>query len=633
MSDAIKHECGIALLRLKKPLQFYTDKYGTAFYGLNKMYLLMQKQHHRGQDGAGMANIKLDIEPGKKYISRIRSNDSQPIRDVFAKVMSRFSELEKSEPEKLMDSAFLKDNFAFTGEVFLGHLRYGTFGGNSIENCHPFLRQNNWMTRNLVLAGNFNLTNVDELFSLLVELGQHPKEKADTVTAMEKIGHFLDEENQVLFERFKAQGYSNVQISELIAKHLDVQRVLSRASREWDGGYAMAGMFGHGDAFVVRDPNGIRPAFFFEDDEVVVVASERTPIQSAFYVQAEQIQEIPAGQALIIKKDGQTSLKEIRVSEKTAPCSFERIYFSKGNDKDIYFERQQLGRNVVPAILKAVNHELDNTVFSFIPNTAETAFYGMIKELEDAANRKKIDELTKLGNAITPEQIEKIILTRTRIEKIALKDVKLRTFITQDSARDEMVSSVYDVTHGAVIPHQDHLVVIDDSIVRGTTLKKSILRILDRLHPKTIIIVSSAPQIRFPDCYGIDMAKMGDFIAFQACVALHNERGTTSVLDLVYQKCKEQIHLPKEQVKNYVKEVYEPFTVDEINDKIAELLTPNDIQARVKIIYQTIEGLHHACPDHQGDWYFTGNYPTPGGNKVVNQAFINYMEGRNERAY
>jgi amidophosphoribosyltransferase len=633
MSDAIKHECGIALLRLKKPLQFYTDKYGTAFYGLNKMYLLMQKQHHRGQDGAGMANIKLDIEPGKKYISRIRSNDSQPIRDVFAKVMSRFSELEKSDPEKLKDSAFLKDNFAFTGEVFLGHLRYGTFGGNSIENCHPFLRQNNWMTRNLVLAGNFNLTNVDELFSLLVELGQHPKEKADTVTAMEKIGHFLDEENQVLFERFKSQGYSNVQISDLIAKHLDVQRVLSRASREWDGGYAMAGMFGHGDAFVVRDPNGIRPAYFYEDDEVVVVASERTPIQSAFHVQAEEIREIPAGQGLIIKKDGQTSLKEIRVSEKTAPCSFERIYFSKGNDKDIYFERQQLGRNVVPAIIEAVNHELDNTVFSFIPNTAETAFYGMIKELEDAANRKKIDKLSKLGNQITPEQIEKIILTRTRIEKIALKDVKLRTFITQDSARDEMVSSVYDVTHGAVIPHQDHLVVIDDSIVRGTTLKKSILRILDRLHPKTIIIVSSAPQIRYPDCYGIDMAKMGDFIAFQACVALHKERGTMAVMDLVYQKCKEQIQLPKEQVKNYVKEVYEPFTVEEINDKIAELLKPEDVEATVKIIYQTIEGLHHACPEHQGDWYFTGNYPTPGGNKVVNQAFINYMEGRNERAY
>jgi amidophosphoribosyltransferase len=633
MSDAIKHECGIALLRLKKPLQFYTEKYGTAFYGLNKMYLLMQKQHHRGQDGAGLANIKLDVEPGKKYISRIRSNDSQPIRDVFAKVMSRFASLEKSDPEKLKDAEFLKENFAFTGELFLGHLRYGTFGGNSIENCHPFLRQNNWMTRNLVLAGNFNLTNVDELFALLVELGQHPKEKADTVTAMEKIGHFLDEENQILFERFKSQGYSNVQISELIAKHLDVQRVLSRASREWDGGYAMAGMFGHGDAFVVRDPNGIRPAFFYEDDEVAVVASERTPIQSAFHVQAEEIQEIPAGQALIIKKDGQVSLKEIRESEKTTPCSFERIYFSKGNDKDIYFERQQLGRNVVPAILEAVNHELDNTVFSFIPNTAETAFYGMIKELEDAANRKKIEELSVLGNNITRADIEKIILTRTRIEKIALKDVKLRTFITQDSARDEMVSSVYDVTHGAVIPNQDHLVVIDDSIVRGTTLKKSILKILDRLHPKTIIIVSSAPQIRYPDCYGIDMAKMGDFIAFQACVALHKERGSMDILDLVYRKCKEQIDLPKEQVKNYVQEVYDAFSIEEVNEKIAELLTPVDIKAKVKIIFQTIEGLHHACPNHTGDWYFTGNYPTPGGNKVVNQAFINYMEGRNERAY
>jgi amidophosphoribosyltransferase len=633
MSDAIKHECGIALLRLKKPLQFYTEKYGTAFYGLNKMYLLMQKQHHRGQDGAGLANIKLDVEPGKKYISRIRSNDSQPIRDVFAKVMSRFASLEKSDPEKLKDAAFLKENFAFTGELFLGHLRYGTFGGNSIENCHPFLRQNNWMTRNLVLAGNFNLTNVDELFALLVELGQHPKEKADTVTAMEKIGHFLDEENQILFERFKSQGYSNVQISELIAKHLDVQRVLSRASREWDGGYAMAGMFGHGDAFVVRDPNGIRPAFFYEDDEVAVVASERTPIQSAFHVLAEEIQEIPAGQALIIKKDGQVSLKEIRESEKTTPCSFERIYFSKGNDKDIYFERQQLGRNVVPAILDAVNHELDNTVFSFIPNTAETAFYGMIKELEDAANRKKIEELSVLGNNITRADIEKIILTRTRIEKIALKDVKLRTFITQDSARDEMVSSVYDVTHGAVIPNQDHLVVIDDSIVRGTTLKKSILKILDRLHPKTIIIVSSAPQIRYPDCYGIDMAKMGDFIAFQACVALHKERGSMDILDLVYRKCKEQIDLPKEQVKNYVQEVYDAFSIEEVNEKIAELLTPVDIKAKVKIIFQTIEGLHHACPHHKGDWYFTGNYPTPGGNKVVNQAFINYMEGRNERAY
>ncbi len=593
----------------------------------------MQKQHHRGQDGAGLANIKLDVDPGKKYISRIRSNDSQPIRDVFSKVMSRFSDLEKHAPEKLKDVAFLKEHYAFTGELFLGHLRYGTFGGNSIENCHPFLRQNNWMTRNLVLAGNFNLTNVDELFGLLVELGQHPKEKADTVTAMEKIGHFLDEENQVLFERFKSQGYNNQQISGLIAKQLDVQRVLSRASREWDGGYAMAGMFGHGDAFVVRDPNGIRPAFYFEDEEVVVVASERTPIQSAFLIEANLIQEIPAGFGLIIKKDGQTALKEIREPKTPAPCSFERIYFSKGNDQEIYQERQKLGRNVVPAILKSIDHRIDQTVFSFIPNTAETAFYGMIKELEDAMNRKKIEQLTALGPHISQQQIEEIILTRTRIEKIALKDVKLRTFITQDSARDEMVSSVYDITYGAVIPQQDHLVVIDDSIVRGTTLKKSVLKILDRLSPKTIIIVSSAPQIRYPDCYGIDMAKLGDFIAFQACVALHKEHGTMHVLDVVYKKCKDQLSMPKEQVKNYVKEVYEPFTAEEISDKIASLLTPVDLKANVKIIFQTIEGLHDACPRHNGDWYFTGNYPTPGGNKVVNQAFINYMEGRNQRAY
>ena len=593
----------------------------------------MQKQHHRGQDGAGLANIKLDVNPGKKYISRIRSNDSQPIRDVFSKVMSRFADLEKHHPEKLNDVDFLKDQYAFTGELFLGHLRYGTFGGNSIENCHPFLRQNNWMTRNLVLAGNFNLTNVDELFGLLVELGQHPKEKTDTVTAMEKIGHFLDEENQLLFERYKAQGYSNQQISGLIAKHLDVQRVLSRASREWDGGYVMAGMFGHGDAFVVRDPNGIRPAFYYEDDEVVVVTSERTPIQSAFIVETDKIQEIPAGYGLIIKKDGQTSLKEIRSPQEMKPCSFERIYFSKGNDQDIYQERQQLGRNVVPVILEAIDHRIDQTVFSFIPNTAETAFYGMIKELEDVMNRRKIMQLTQLGKEITHEDIQNIILTRTRIEKIALKDVKLRTFITQDSARDEMVSSVYDITYGAVVPHQDHLVVIDDSIVRGTTLKKSILKILDRLSPKTIIIVSSAPQIRFPDCYGIDMAKLGDFIAFQACVELHKEHGTMQVLDSVYQKCKDQLALPKEQVKNYVKEVYEPFDVEQISEKIASLLTPVDLKAKVKIIFQTIEGLHQACPAHNGDWYFTGDYPTPGGNKVVNQAFINYMEGRNQRAY
>ncbi|MFM7722692.1 MAG: amidophosphoribosyltransferase [Bacteroidota bacterium] len=631
MSDAIKHECGIALLRLKKPLQFYTDKYGTSFYGLNKMYLLMEKEHNRGQDGAGLANIKLDPIPGKKYISRIRSNDQQPVREVFAKAMNRFNELGKSSPEKLKDAEYLKNNFAFTGEVFLGHLRYGTYGGNSIENCHPFLRQNNWMTRNLVLAGNFNLTNVDELFGLLVELGQHPKERTDTVTVMEKIGHFIDEENQKLFDMYHAQGYSNQQISDLIAKNIDIQKVLQRASKDWDGGYAMAGMLGHGDAFVYRDPQGIRPAYYYEDEEVCVVASERPPIQSAFNVPLSEIKEIPAGSAYIIKKDGTSAMKEIKKSVHTSPCSFERIYFSRGNDADIYAERQALGKNIVPQLLKEVNYDLENTVFSFIPNTAETAFYGMIKALEDHLNDVKIEKLT--SGTYSKEEIELIIRKRARIEKIAIKDVKMRTFITQDSARDEMVAHVYDVTHGAVKPGVDSLVVIDDSIVRGTTLKKSIIKMLDRLGPKRIIIASSAPQIRFPDCYGIDMAKMGDFIAFQACVALLKERNLTGVLDEVYLKCKDQENAPKETVKNYVQEVYKPFTDEEVSAKIAELVTPEGAKAKITVIFQKISGLHEACPNNQGDWYFSGNYPTPGGNKVVNKAFINYMEGKHGRAY
>jgi amidophosphoribosyltransferase len=633
MSDAIKHECGIALLRLKQPLQYYSEKYGTSFYGLNKMYILMEKEHHRGQDGAGIANIKLDVPPGKKYISRIRSNDQQPVKDAFSKVMARFAELEKLNPEKLKDTSFLKENFAFTGEVFLGHLRYGTYGGNSIENCHPFLRQNNWMTRNLVLAGNFNLTNVDELFSLLIELGQHPKEKADTVTVMEKIGHFLDEENQRLFDLYKSQGYSNQQITHLIAKHLDVQRVLSRASREWDGGYAMAGMFGHGDAFVLRDPHGIRPAYFYEDDEICVVASERPPIQAAFNVPVESIQELLPGHAYIIKKDGSSSVKEIRTPQTRAACSFERIYFSRGNDKDIYQERQKLGSNIVPHILKKVNYDLDNTVFSFIPNTAETSFYGMIKALEDYLNDQKIAALTAKAGQLTADEIEQIIRRRARIEKIAIKDAKLRTFITQDTARDEMVAHVYDITHGAVRKGVDNLVVIDDSIVRGTTLKRSLIKILDRLGPRKILIVSSAPQIRYPDCYGIDMARMGDFIAFQAAVSLLRERGKEDLLNVVYRKCKDQEEAPKEHVRNYVKEIYEPFTYEEISARIAELVTPDGINAEVSVLFQRVEDLHDACPNNTGDWYFTGNYPTPGGNKVVNKAFINYMEGRNERAY
>jgi len=631
MSDAIKHECGIAFLRLKKPLQHYTDKYGTAFYGLNKMYLLMEKEHNRGQDGAGLANIKLDPEPGKKYISRIRSNDAQPVREVFAKVMNRFSELAKKNPDKLKNAQYLKNNFAFTGEVFLGHLRYGTYGGNSIENCHPFLRQNNWMTRNLVLAGNFNLTNVDELFGLLVELGQHPKERTDTVTVMEKIGHFLDEENQVLFNQYHQQGYSNQQISELIAKNIDIQRVLQRASKDWDGGFAMVGMLGHGDAFVYRDPNGIRPAFYYEDDEVCVVASERPPIQSAFNVPLDQIKEIPAGCAYVVKKDGSSSLKEIRPSTALTPCSFERIYFSRGNDASIYQERQDLGKNIVPRVLQEVNYDLENTVFSFIPNTAETAFYGMIKALEDHLNDVKIQKLT--SGSWSNEEIEAIVRKRARIEKIAIKDVKMRTFITQDSARDEMVSHVYDVTHGTVKPGVDTLVVIDDSIVRGTTLKKSIIKMLDRLEPKRIIVVSSAPQIRYPDCYGIDMAKMGDFIAFQAIVSLLKRDGKDGILDVIYKKCKDQENVPKEQVRNYVKEVYEAYSQEEISEMVAKLVTPEGTKAKVSVLFQTIEGLHDACPDNKGDWYFSGNYPTPGGNKVVNKAFINYMEGRTARAY
>ncbi|MFZ6050617.1 amidophosphoribosyltransferase [Halocola ammonii] len=633
MSDAIKHECGIALLRLKQPLDYYRKKYGTAFYGLNKMYLLMEKQHNRGQDGAGLANIKLDVEPGKRYISRMRSNSNKPIADVFDQVNSRFQELEKNDPEKLKDVQYLKDNFGFTGELFLGHLRYGTFGKNSIESCHPFLRQNNWMTRNLVVAGNFNLTNVDELFGLLVELGQHPKEKADTVTVMEKIGHFLDEENERLFQLYKSQGYSKKQISDRIAANLDIQGILQRSAEDWDGGYAMAGLMGHGDAFVLRDPSGIRPAFFYEDDEVVVVTSERPVIQTAFNVPIESIKEIDPGHALIIKKDGKVSMKQVREPLERKACSFERIYFSRGSDKDIYEERKNLGRFIVPAILKSVDYDLRNSVFSFIPNTAETSFYGMIKGVEDYLNEVKLKKIKKRGLDENDEELIDILSIRPRVEKIAIKDAKLRTFITQDDARDDMVAHVYDITYGTIKDKEDNLVVIDDSIVRGTTLRQSIIRILDRLNPKKIVVVSSAPQIRYPDCYGIDMARMGDFIAFQAAVALLKENGKEDVLKSVYQKCKEQENLPKEQIKNYVKEVYAPFSADEISAKISELLTPPEINAEVEIIYQTIENLHKACPNNLGDWYFTGNYPTPGGNKVVNRAFIYYMEGRKERAY
>jgi amidophosphoribosyltransferase len=633
MSDAIKHECGIALLRLKKPLQFYLEKYGTAFYGLNKMNLLMEKQVNRGQDGAGLANIKLDMKPGERYISRHRSIDSKPIHDIFSHVNQRFSEIGKENPALLKDVDYLKKNAGFTGELFLGHLRYGTFGRNSIESCHPFLRQNNWITRNLVVAGNFNLTNVDELFEVLTSIGQHPKEKSDTVTVLEKIGHFLDEENDELYYDLKAKGYVNPEITEKIIEKLNIERILKRASADWDGGYAMAGLFGHGDAFVLRDPSGIRPAYWYEDDEICIVASERPVIQTAFKLKKEQIKELTPGHALIIKKNGVVTETLINEPKEEKKCSFERIYFSRSNDAFIYEERKNLGRFVVPQVLDAVNHDLENSVFSFIPNTAETSFYGMIKGLEDYLNQQKLQQILALGSEATKDKLEEILFQRARIEKIAIKDAKVRTFISQDDSRDDLVASSYDITYGSVNRGKDNLVVIDDSIVRGTTLKQSIFRILDRLDPKRIVVVSSAPQIRYPDCYGIDMAKMGDFIAFEAAIQLLKDSGREQIIEDVYRKCKDQIQYPKEQIKNYVKEIYAPFTNEEISNKIAKMLTPEDINAEVAIVYQTVENLHKACPDNLGDWYFTGDYPTPGGNKVVNKAFINWKEGINERAY
>lgn len=633
MSDPIKHECGIALLRLLKPLPYYLEKYGTAFYGLNKMYLLMEKQHNRGQDGAGLANIKFDMDPGERYISRKRSIGGKPIQEIFDYINDKFRKLQEDDPEKLKDIEYLKKNFGFTGELFLGHLRYGTFGKNSIESCHPFLRQNNWMTRNLVVAGNFNLTNVDELFDLLINIGQHPKEMSDTVTVMEKIGHFLDVENERLFEKYKTLGYSNREITDLISQNMEIDRILKNAAEDWDGGYAMAGLFGHGDAFVLRDPSGIRPAFYYQDEEILVVTSERPVIQTAFNVPVDTIREIEPGHALIARKNGNVEMKEVRKPYEKKSCSFERIYFSRGGDRDIYNERKQLGVNVFPQVMKAIDSDIENAVFSFVPNTAETAYYGLIKAAEDHLNKQKLDWIKSMKDRQDDEAVWKILSKKARVEKIAIKDAKLRTFITQDDERDDLVAHVYDITYGTIRDGVDNLVIIDDSIVRGTTLRNSILRILDRLNPKEIIVVSSAPQIRYPDCYGIDMAKLGDFVAFQAAIELLKDNGKEAVIKDTYNLCKAELDRPKEEMVNHVKKIYEPFTADQISAKISELLTPNNIKSGVKIIYQTIEGLHSACPGHTGDWYFTGDYPTAGGNKVVNKAFINFVEGKNERAY
>ena len=630
MSDFIKHECGIALIRLRKPISYYKEKYGDVHYGLTKMYLLMEKQHNRGQDGAGLATIKLDMAPGKKYIDRNRSTKAQAIKNIFDPIFAQFAEIKNKDLPK--EDHVLKDKFDFLGELLLGHLRYATHGSNKEGLAHPRLRANNWMTRTLLVAGNFNLTNVDELFENLTDLGQYPREMSDTMTVLEKIGHFLDTENQKLFKKYKAQHIQNKDITPLIAEHLDYKNILSNSAEDFDGGYVMAGLVGHGDAFVMRDPSGIRPAYYYYDDEVVVVASERPAIQTSFDIHRSKIHEIQPGHALVIKKDG--SVGEI-LCHKPAPrksCSFERIYFSRGGDFEIYQERKMLGKLVVPQILEAIQQDFDNTIFSYIPNTAEIAFLGMIEEVQSNLTKKRVDDFFK-GGTSDPEELKKILSIPPRIEKIAHKDVKLRTFITEDASRNDMVSHVYDVSYGLVRNTIDTIVVLDDSIVRGTTLQNSILTMLDRLQPKRIIVVSSAPQIRYPDCYGIDMSKMGSFVAFMAATELLKERKMLPLLDEVYSACKLENTKPISEIRNIVKRVYEPFTYEEVSDKIAEIVKPKNIFSDVKIIYQTVENLHKACPNHTGDWYFTGDYPTKGGNKVANTAFINYMEGKNIRAY
>ena len=633
MSDALEHDCGIAMVRLLKPLEYYQLKYGTWMYGLQKIYLLMEKQRNRGQDGAGLVSVKFDPEPGNEYIHRHRSIEENSIDHVFRKIYRDFDEVAKDHAGILDDPFVAKSKLPFAGEIYLGHLRYGTFGNNSINNVHPVMRANNWKTRNLVLAGNFNLTNVDELFEVLIHLGQHPKDFSDTVTILENIGHFQEREVQRLFDKFKKSGLENPEITHKIAESLNIQSILKESSKKWDGGYAIAGIMGHGDAFVTRDPWGIRPAYFYQDDEVVVVASERPVIQTAFNLKVEDIKEVTPGHALIIKKNGFISLEKVRETEVRKSCSFERIYFSRGSDRDIYKERKTLGKLLIPDILKSVNHDLAHTVLSYIPNTAESAFYGMIEGVEDFLNERKKQRILEAGSSLTPELLNEIMDENFRVEKVAIKDAKLRTFISQDKGRNNLVGHVYDITYGTVEKGTDNLVIIDDSIVRGTTLKNSIIKILDRLEPKKILIVSSSPQIRYPDCYGIDMAKLSDFIAFQAAITLLKETGKSNVINEVYKRCKGYQNSPRAKVENFVKAIYAPFTPEEISRKIAAMLRTPETKAEVEVVYQTVENLHKACPNDLGDWYFTGDYPTPGGNKVANNSFINYVEGRDKRAY
>ncbi len=628
MSDAIKHECGIAHLRLRKPLQYFIDKYGTPAYAAKKMYLLMQKQHNRGQDGVGVASIKLDVPPGHRYISRYRSINNKPLEEIFGKISKKYEKAKRDKSGDIVDAEWLKTNYAFTGESWLGHLRYGTHGKNSIENCHPFLRQNNWRSRNLVMAGNFNMTNVEELFDILVGLGQFPKAKMDTVTVMEKIGHFLDEENQRIFDKYRDK-LSNEEITDRIEEEIDLQKVLEKSCRDFDGGYAMAGIIGYGASFVARDPAGIRPAYFYYDDEIIVVTSEKPAIKTAFGCEYSEIKEIKPGHALIIDKEGNFDQKQFIEPTEKKSCSFERIYFSRGTDPDIYNERRKLGELLVPQVLKSINSDLKNTVFSYIPNTAETSFLGLMRGVEDYLTAKRKEII--LEGKPSADSIEEMLSFQPRVEKLVLKDAKLRTFITDDDHRDELVSHVYDTTYEVINKNTDTLVVIDDSIVRGTTLEKSIITLLDRLEPKKIVIASSAPQIRFPDCYGIDMSKMKEFLAFRAVLALLKDHDKEELLDEVFDKC-----LASQSDKhpaNHVNELYEPFTYEEVSDKISEIVKPKGIKAEIEVVYQTVDNLHKACPNHLGDWYFTGDYPTPGGNRVVNRAFINYMKGVEVRAY
>ncbi len=632
MSDAIKHECGIALVRLLKPLEFYQKKYGTSFYGINKMYLMMEKQHNRGQDGAGFASIKLDVNPGTRYISRVRSNQQAPIQDIFAQINERLNAILEKNPDKKNDVQWQLENMPYVGNLFLGHVRYGTFGKNSIESVHPFLRQNNWKHKNLIVAGNFNMTNSNELLDELIELGMHPKENTDTVTVMEKIGHFLDDEVANIYQRCKERGINKKDASLVIEEELDIKKVLQRASKNWDGGYAMVGLLGHGDSFVYRDPAGIRPAYYYQDDEVVVVASERPAIQTVFNVDYNDVHELERANALIIKKNGNVSVQQVQEQLPKKACSFERIYFSRGSDAEIYEERKNLGKYVFPKILQTIDNDVDGTVFSFIPNTAETSFYGMVQAADDYLIQHKLSTILDGKRKLSADKVTKILSERARMEKIAIKDAKLRTFIADDNSRDDLVAHVYDVTYGVVKP-TDNLVIIDDSIVRGTTLKKSIIKILDRLNPKKIVVVSSAPQIRYPDCYGIDMAKLEEFIAFKATLELLKEHDQYHIIYEIYEKCKIQDSIPDDKLENYVRDMYKPFTAEQISDKIAQLLKTDDIKAEVNVIFQSIEGLHKACPKNAGDWYFTGKYPTPGGVRVVNRAFINFYEGNNKRAY